>query len=201
MDSTKIIRASFFAAKKHKDQRRKDPASTPYINHPLEVANFLTMAYIDDVDVLCAAILHDTIEDTDTTYEELEFEFGTRVASYVKEVTDDKSLPKIERKKLQIEHSKTCSAGAGFIKLADKLSNLSSMLVSTPKSWSPEVVKGYAIWSFAVIRDIKTGRQNNIVLFALLFDVLERLGVDSLMSEEDLEAGLAAYYKALEGCE
>jgi len=94
-DSTKIIRAAAFAAQKHRDQRRKDAAASPYINHPLTLASILSVeGGVIDVSTLCAALLHDTIEDTATTGDELEHEFGLEVRRIVEQVTDDKSLPK-----------------------------------------------------------------------------------------------------------
>jgi len=100
-----ILRAGAFAAEKHRTQRRKDHDQSPYINHPLAVANVLAAHGVTDPVVIQAALLHDTIEDTETTRDELERDFGTRVAEVVMEVTDDKSLPKAERKRLQIEHA------------------------------------------------------------------------------------------------
>ena len=98
-----LITALAFAADKHRNQRRKDADASPYINHPIALANlFLNEAGVEDQRVLIAAILHDTIEDTDTTEQELVKDFGKDVADIVLEVTDDKTLPKAERKQLQI---------------------------------------------------------------------------------------------------
>lgn len=126
-----------FAAHKHKDQRRKDPCETPYINHPINVATILaTEGNIKDEEVIMAALLHDTVEDTDTTFEEIENLFGVAVCGIVREVTDDKSLEKGERKRLQIVHAKTSSHKAKLVKLADKLDNLRDLLVNTPSGWT-----------------------------------------------------------------
>jgi len=126
-----LIRAAAFAAHKHRDQRRKDAASSPYINHPLALADVLANeGGIEDVDVLCAALLHDTIEDTETTAEELQRKFGSKITSIVLEVTDDKSLPKVERKRLQVEHARHASHEARLVKLADKICNLRDILAS-----------------------------------------------------------------------
>ena len=92
-----ILDALGFAAHKHRDQRRKDAGATPYINHPIAVAKLLVECGIDDPVILQAAILHDTIEDTETTREELERQFGDEVAAVVVEVTDDKRLEKAAR--------------------------------------------------------------------------------------------------------
>src|SRR5579863_6095940 len=95
-----VLAASAFAAHKHRDQRRKGAEASPYINHPIAVANVLANeAHIIEPVVLAAALLHDTIEDTDTTVDELVAEFGSEIAGIVLEVTDDKSLPKQERKR------------------------------------------------------------------------------------------------------
>src|SRR6185436_14890407 len=101
-----ILKALHFAADKHRDQRRKDEEASPYINHPIEVAEMLArVGGVTDLVTLQGAILHDTIEDTNTTPEELEVHFGREVRDVVLEVTDDKTLEKMERKRLQIEHA------------------------------------------------------------------------------------------------
>src|SRR5690349_3850684 len=101
-----LLHALAFAAHKHRDQRRKDAEASPYINHPIALAEVLAgEGGVTDIEVLAAALLHDTIEDTDTTIEELREQFGARIAGVVGEVTDDKDLPKAERKRLQIEHA------------------------------------------------------------------------------------------------
>ena len=100
----RLVAATDFAARKHKDQRRKDADKTPYINHPIGVAQILSKeGSVTDVDVLIGALLHDTVEDTECSFEEIENEFGPRVKSIVAEVTDDKNLEKMERKRLQVE--------------------------------------------------------------------------------------------------
>jgi GTP diphosphokinase / guanosine-3',5'-bis(diphosphate) 3'-diphosphatase len=132
-----IIKASAFAAAKHRNQRRKDAEASPYINHPIALADVLANeGGIEDPTVLCAAILHDTIEDTETTPEELERHFGRHVAAIVLEVTDDKSLEKHVRKQLQIDHAPHISREAKLVKLADKICNLRDILDSPPADWS-----------------------------------------------------------------
>ena len=122
---TLVLKALEFAAHKHRDQRRKDPAASPYINHPIALANVLVNeGGVTDVEVLAAALLHDTVEDTATTPEELEEQFGARIARIVAEVTDDKALPKAERKRLQVVHAAELSREAKLVKLADKICNL-----------------------------------------------------------------------------
>lgn len=104
-----ILAALHFAAEKHRDQRRKGQCASPYINHPIEVAELLVrVGQVGDVALLQAALLHDTVEDTQTTFQELEERFGTGVRTLVEEVTDDKSLPKEERKRRQVERAPTC---------------------------------------------------------------------------------------------
>src|SRR5689334_1699528 len=131
-----LLEALAFAAHKHRDQRRKDPEASPYINHPIALANVLVReGGIDDVEVLCAALLHDTVEDTATTPEELQEHFGSRIAGIVAEVTDDKALPRAERKRLQVEHAAALSPEAKLVKLADKICNLRDVAQRAPASW------------------------------------------------------------------
>lgn len=151
-----IISTINFAAEKHKNQRRKDPEKTPYINHPIGVACILTQeANITDSLVIQAAILHDTVEDTDTSLDEIEDRFGKKVRDIVDEVTDDKSLPKLERKRLQIEHAPGTSYEAKLVKLADKLYNLRDLERSTPSGWSEQRVQEYFEWSKKVVDGLK----------------------------------------------
>src|SRR5688500_16552266 len=126
--SARLLRALQFAAGKHRDQRRKGSARAPYINHLIDVAGILAeVGGVDDPTVLQAAILHDTLEDTETSVTELQREFGPDVAAIVAEVTDDKSIPKAERKRLQIEHAPALSNAAKQLKVADKISNISEI--------------------------------------------------------------------------
>jgi guanosine-3',5'-bis(diphosphate) 3'-pyrophosphohydrolase len=147
-----ILKAVAFAAHKHRDQRRKDEQASPYINHPIAVASLLNRegAVMDSV-VLAAALLHDTIEDTETSYQELCGQFGAEIADVVVEVTDDKSLPKLQRKQLQVEHAATISSRAKLVKLADKICNLRDILASPPADW--EVVRKveYFDWARSVV--------------------------------------------------
>ena len=137
-----------FAAEKHRDQRRKDQHETPYINHPIGVAMILYReAGISDEDILKAAILHDTVEDTETTFVELEKHFGSVVTSYVREKTDDKTLSKIERKRFQIEHAPNASYGAKLIGLADKIYNLRDLSKGIPVGWDSTRVHEYFVWA------------------------------------------------------
>ncbi len=136
-----ILKALHFAATKHRDQRRKDVEASPYINHPIEVAELLAReGGVTDPVILQGAILHDTIEDTRTTREELEEAFGSEVRSVVEEVSDDKRLPKDERKRLQIAHASHLSERARQIKIADKISNVRGVTVAPPADWSLELL-------------------------------------------------------------
>ena len=156
-DSTGLIlKALRFSAEKHTDQRRKDAKSSPYINHPIQVAETLwSIGGGRDVNLLAAAILHDTIEDTDTTPEELEAKFGEEVLSLVLEVTDDKSLPKQTRKQLQIEHASHKSGKAKMLKIADKLNNIQDIVKSPPSNWTLERKQEYLLWSEKVVAGLR----------------------------------------------
>jgi (p)ppGpp synthase/HD superfamily hydrolase len=110
MTAPTIMRAAHRAAEWHKDQRRKGAAGEPYIGHLLEVAALVAEADEGNVDLIVAALLHDAIEDQPISWEQIEEEFGERVAGLVMEATDDKSLPKAECKRLQIETARTSRA-------------------------------------------------------------------------------------------
>jgi guanosine-3',5'-bis(diphosphate) 3'-pyrophosphohydrolase len=151
-----LLEAVRFAADKHRNQRRKDSERSPYINHPIEVVQLLwEVGGVRDVDVLLAAILHDTIEDTDTRPEEISDRFGEDVLSYVLEVTDDKSLPKSERKRLQIVNTPHKSYGAKLIKLADKSCNVRNLITMPPKDWSLERKQEYLLWGEKVVAGLR----------------------------------------------
>ena len=147
-----LLQAIAFAAEKHRNQRRKDADASPYINHPIALASLLSQTGgVDDLVVLQAAILHDTIEDTETTYEEILAVFGKEVADVVMEVTDDKSLEKARRKQLQIDHAPHKSRAAALVKLADKTSNLRDVASSPPPEWSLERRREYFDWAKRVV--------------------------------------------------
>ncbi|NXF01055.1 MESH1 pyrophosphohydrolase, partial [Smithornis capensis] len=126
-DVARLLEAADFAARKHKEQRRKDPEGTPFINHP----------------------------DTDTTFSEIEERFGAEVRRVVEEVTDDKALPKMERKQLQVERAPSCSHRAKLVKLADKLYNLRDLNRCTPQGWSAERVQEYFRWAARVVSGLR----------------------------------------------
>lgn len=152
MSIARLLAAASFAADKHRHQRRKDGDATPYINHPLAVAHLLAVVGgVTDPDILIAALLHDTIEDTATTSAELDAAFGETVRRLVEELTDDKSLPKAERKRLQVEHAPYKSPGAAQVKLADKACNVADIGVNPPTDWSSERVWEYLAWAEQVV--------------------------------------------------
>lgn len=168
----KFIRALAFSADKHKNQRRKDVEASPYINHPIALAEILANeGGVENIETLCAALLHDTIEDTQTTKEELCEAFGNKIAEIVLEVTDDKSLPKHERKLLQIEHAAHASNEAKLVKLADKICNLRDILASPPEGWDLKRKQEYFDWADRVVAGI---RGTNSKLEKVFDDLLEQ---------------------------
>ena len=147
-----VQKAAQFAAQKHKGQIRKGRDKCPYIDHLKSVARVIAeVGGIEDPEILAAAWLHDTLEDTETTPEELEANFGKRVRQSVEEVSDDKSLPKDERKRLQIQHAPKLSPHAVLIKLGDKISNIIDVTNTPPIHWNLERRKKYLDWAEAVI--------------------------------------------------
>jgi (p)ppGpp synthase/HD superfamily hydrolase len=150
-DYALVLRALHFAADKHRDHRRKDIHASPYINHPIYVAQILSEVGIENPDILAAAILHDTVEDTETSLGELALEFGERTARIVAEVTDNKSLPKEKRKCLQIEHAPELSDEAALVKVADKISNVKDVISNPPDGWDEERRKQYVEWASSVV--------------------------------------------------
>lgn len=151
-----LLKVIHFSAFKHRDQRRKDQALSPYINHPLEVARLLwEVGGTRDEATLAAAILHDTIEDTNATPDEIRQMFGEEVLNLVLQVTDDKSLPKMRRKRLQIERAPYISFNAKLIKLADKISNLHDLLHSPPRRWSLARKQKYLLWTEQVVAGLR----------------------------------------------
>jgi GTP diphosphokinase / guanosine-3',5'-bis(diphosphate) 3'-diphosphatase len=151
-----LLKALAFAAHKHRDQRRKDAGASPYINHPIALADVLVNeGAVSDIEVLCAALLHDTVEDTATTAQELKEIFGARIARIVAEVTDDQALPKAERKRLQVEHAGELSAEAKLVKLADKICNLRDVAERPPASWDLARRREYFDWAKRVVDGLR----------------------------------------------
>lgn len=151
-----LIEALALAATQHSGQRRKDFAATPYINHPIALVHVLVSegAVLDPL-VLQAALLHDVLEDTDTSAATLRQRFGARLADVVLELTDDKTLPKPQRKRLQIERASTLSPAARLVRLADKICNLRDLAHSPPMDWSAARIDAYVEWSRAVVENIR----------------------------------------------
>lgn len=170
MSTARILKAAQFAAEKHKNQRRKDAEASPYINHPLALANVLAAeGGIHDRDVICAALLHDTIEDTDTTADELQAAFGEKVTNIVLEVTDDKSLEKSVRKEEQVRHAPHISPQAKLVKLADKICNLRDILASPPADWSTDRKRAYFEWAARVVAGLRGTHPGLEAVFDCLF--------------------------------
>jgi guanosine-3',5'-bis(diphosphate) 3'-pyrophosphohydrolase len=155
-DLALVLRALHFAADKHRHQRRKDVHASPYINHPIAVAEALrNIGGVRDAATLAAGILHDTIEDTETTPAELEAVFGREIRAIVEEVTDDKSLPPAMRKQRQIDHAPQASLKARLVKLADKLCNIRDLVDAPPAGWPPERRRHYVAWAQAVVAGVR----------------------------------------------
>lgn len=172
----KLLQAARFAAERHAGQLRKGAHAEPYINHPLEVANLIAnVGKIDDIDILMAGLLHDTIEDTATTSEELIKHFGETACGYVLEVTDDKELPKARRKELQIEHAPHMSRGAKIVKLADKISNCRDVLDNPAVDWDMTRRREYIEWGSNVVAGL---RGANEYLEAQFDTIVERANLE-----------------------
>jgi guanosine-3',5'-bis(diphosphate) 3'-pyrophosphohydrolase len=151
-----LMNALALSAHKHRNQRRKDVDASPYINHPIALARVLAVeGGVTDHETLAAAILHDTLEDTETTYEELQQEFGAAIAQTVREVSDDQLLSKEDRKRLQIEHARHLSRRARLVKLADKICNVRDMASNPPHGWPLERRREYFDWARQVVDELR----------------------------------------------
>jgi (p)ppGpp synthase/HD superfamily hydrolase len=147
-----VTKAACFAARTHTGQSRKGAAKEPYVNHLAEVAAFVAEATGGrDANLVVAAWLHDAVEDQGVMREEIASMFGEDVAGLVAEVTDDKSLPKHVRKRLQVETVAGKSARARLLKLADKTSNVTAVVESPPADWPEERLKAYVCWALEVV--------------------------------------------------
>lgn len=167
MDSAlpRVIDAIAFAAQAHRGQRRKDADATPYINHPVALVRILAVeAGVADADVLCAAALHDYLEDCcggdgqptlDAGRTLLRERFGAQVLALVEAVTDDRTLPRAERKRLQVEHAAHIPDGARLIKLADKTANLRDIADSPPADWALYRRRDYFDWAAQVVAQLR----------------------------------------------
>lgn len=171
MSAAAIVKAAKFAAEKHKNQRRKDADASPYINHPLALASVLAVeGGIENPDVICASLLHDTIEDTKTTAEELAAIFGDKVTGIVLEVTDDKNQDKAVRKKEQVRHAPHISTEAKLVKLADKICNLRDILTPPPADWSSDRKREYFDWAARVVAGLRGSHAGLERIFDEIYD-------------------------------
>jgi GTP diphosphokinase / guanosine-3',5'-bis(diphosphate) 3'-diphosphatase len=164
-----ILRAAAFAADRHRNQRRKGADASPYVNHPLAVANLLAQQGVTDPTTLIAALLHDTVEDTATTLAEITEIFGSGVAGIVAEVTDDKTLEKSVRKRLQIEHAPNLSKRAKVVKLGDKICNVRDIGTSPPTDWSVQRRQEYFDWAKQVVDQMRGTHAGLEQLFDLAY--------------------------------
>ena len=176
----RLLQAARFAAEKHTGHFRKGSKREPYINHPIEVANLIAnIGLVDDVEILMAALLHDTVEDCGATAEEITAKFGETVATYVLEVSDDKTLPKARRKQLQIEHAPHLSRGARTIKIADKISNVRDVIASPAEDWDNARRREYINWAVSVAAGLRGANDH----LDKLFDEAVKLAVEALEAE------------------
>ena len=173
-DTHKLVRALHYATEQHRNQRRKDEAASPYINHPISLLHILNVeAGIEDNNVLIAALLHDVIEDCSGPHqmhiqmrrEEIREQFGETVLSFVEAVTDDKALPKAERKQVQVDHAAHIPHGAKLVKIADKTANLRDIANHPPASWSPERKTEYFAWAKQVVDVVRGSHAGLEALF------------------------------------
>ena len=173
-----LLEATRFAAEMHREQRRKDAEASPYINHPITVAEILTnVGGVTDITALQAALLHDTIEDTEATEHDLRDRFGDEVTNLVLEVTDDKELAKAERKRLQVEHAPSISAKAKMIKMSDKIANVTDITNVPPAHWDTARRLAYFDWAEAVVAGCRDANH----ALADRFDELVAIGRASIV--------------------
>lgn len=166
-----MIKTLAFATRKHRHQRRKDIEASPYINHPITLVDILVNeGNVTDLETLITALLHDTIEDTDTTVEEIESEFGFAIAGLVMEVTDDGTLSKLERKALQIKHAPDLSHKAKLVKLADKIANLRDIDRGPPAGWSLIRMQAYFDWAKEVIDGMRGTHETLEAIFDEVYE-------------------------------
>lgn len=197
-----VFKALNFAAQCHSGQRRKDESKSPYINHPIMVVELLSSCGVTDIDTLAAAALHDTIEDTGVKREDLETQFGSKIASIVVECSDDKMLDKVTRKKQQLAHAAAASVEARMVKIADKCANL---LDASPVIWNDTELRGYRMWSFAVVEEALRTSRLSLVRSPIFVTMDKRatalfvhLGINVQMTPEELQHELDTYYQYLQ---
>lgn len=192
--SATLISAINFAAIAHVNQRRKNALQAPYINHPIEVMMICSQAGLsDNYNILCGAVLHDVLEDTATSYDDLCAEFGLTIADIVRECTDDKTIPKAARKRAQVEKIRGASYAAKIIKGADKISNISDLITDPPIGWSAEQVDGYFVWSYACWQAISG---TNSYIDGRFEAAFTQKGIYPL-SDEELNVRVEKYYASI----
>ncbi len=171
-----FLKALNFAAVKHRNQKRKNFAATPYVNHLIDVAGLISeKGGIDDEIILAAAVLHDTIEDTETTPDELTALFGEKISEIVSEMSDDKTLDKKVRKQKQVEESRYKSYEAKVIKIADKISNVKDVLYNPPALWPLSRRKDYLLWANDVVNSIRGTNPGLEAEFDFLFNKIDTI--------------------------
>ena len=169
-----VVRAAYFAGEKHKDQRRSDKEETPYINHPLELASILVdEGDVGEVEIICAALLHDTLEDTNTTFEELVAKFGITVAKIVREVTNNMTLTSAERRIQEAACIPNLSREAKLVKLADKIANIRDISTMPPVSWNIEKKELYFDFSLSIAEQAKDASPKLYSVFLRDYDFLK----------------------------
>jgi (p)ppGpp synthase/HD superfamily hydrolase len=173
-----LLKAVKFAADCHTGQVRKGKQEAPYVNHVLEVASLISeVGGVGDEEILAAAVLHDTVEDTAAEFEDIESLFGERVASIVREVTDDKTLSKKRRRQLQIDHAPHLSEEATLIKIADKTSNIADITRDPPRHWGLQRRREYIEWGEKVVSNCKKVNEPLLVnFFRILAEAKGSLG-------------------------
>ena len=198
-----LIDAFQFASYKHRFQFRKGENHQAYIVHPAAVCKILSDSGVTDVEILCGALLHDTVEDTQTTFEELEEKFGPKITQYVRELTDDKSLDKISRKKSHLAEAYVESKGAQMINLADRINNCESLIESCPMSLGPhKKAQGYIVWSKKIADAVKGTNPNLDKRFEDLLTKnihMEDGSECPALPDGDLDVALEEYYEMLVG--
>ena len=198
-DSQLLIDAMEFASWKHRFQRRKQGEA--YITHPVAVCKILRDAGITDPEILAGALLHDTVEDTDATFEEIEQKFGSQVALYVREATDDKDLDKCTRKKTQVEKVKNASFGGKMIKVGDKIHNVSCLINEIPCPFEPyTAAQGYIVWCKKVVDQARGLNKQLDERFDALLSMKIQMKDGSIypaFPEGDFEKNLESYYESV----
>ena len=199
-----VVSANYFAAIAHKTQFRKNTERSPYILHPLQVQDLLSRAGVTNPHILAAAVMHDVLEDTKVTADQMREQFGDEITNYVLECSDDKTKSKADRKITQLEHLSHISDGAALIKMADKYSNTCELMTDPPTNWSLKETRGYICWAFACVnkrRGINEYMDN--VLRSSFRDLFKFYEIDNLVDDNDnvndnaLDKELNDYYDYL----